>query len=58
METNQVKKGNSYKGKKLLKIDDINVNEILASEKETYGKKTRLSTLLDIMIMMTLEHYV
>ena len=58
METNQVKKGNSYKSKKLLKIDDLDVNEILASEKETYGKKTYLSTLLDIMIMMTLEHYV
>ena len=58
MEANQVKKGNSYKSKKLLKIDDLDVNEILASEKETYGKKTHLSTLLDIMIMMTLEHYV
>ena len=38
MEANQVKKGNSYKSKKLLKIDDLDVNEILASEKEeTYG---------------------
>ena len=58
METTQVNTGNLYKSKKLFKIDDIDVNEMLASKKETYGKKTNLTTLLDIVIMMAVEHYV
>ena len=59
METTQVNTGKLYKSKKLFKIDDIDVNEMLASKKETYGKKkTNLATLLDIVIMMAVEHYV
>ena len=30
---------NSYKNKKLFKIDNIDVNKILVSKKESYGKK-------------------
>ena len=46
---------------KLFKIDDINTNKMLVSKNETYAKKIKkahLNTLLDIMIMMTLDHYV
>ena len=51
-------KSNFCKSKKLFKIDDIDVGKILVFKKEPYGEKANLNTLLDIMIMMTLEHYV
>ena len=47
-----------YKNKKTFQIDNINVNKILVSKKEPYGTKMHLNTLLDIMIMMLLDHYV
>ena len=34
------KKSNFYKNKKINKIDDINVNNILVSKKEPYGTKS------------------
>ena len=46
-----------YKTKKAFQIDDIGVNKLLASKKEPYGTKQG-HTLLDIMIMMLLDHYV
>ena len=41
-------------------VGDIDVNKILASKKEPYGKKKKanLNTLLDIMIRTTLDHHV
>ena len=33
----KVKKSDFYKNKKVIKIDDIDVNKILVSKKETYG---------------------
>ena len=45
------------KNKIIFKIDDIDVNKILVSKKEPYGKKFHLNTLLDIM-MMSLDLYV
>ena len=39
-------------------IDDIDVNKILVSKNKIYTKKAHLSILLDIMIMMLLDHYV
>ena len=54
----KINKSNFNKSKRLLKIDDIDVNKILVSKKEPYGKKAHLNTLLDIMIMVTLDHYV
>ena len=51
-----IKKSYLYKNKKVTKIDDIDVNEILISKEDPYG--TILSnTLLDTMIMMLLDHY-
>ena len=36
----KINKSNFYKNKKLPKIDDIDVNKVLISKKETYGKKS------------------
>ena len=47
-----------YKNKKPFNIYDINVSKTLISKKEHYGKKAHLNTLLDIMMMITLGHYV
>ena len=38
--------------------DDIDVNNVLVSKKEPYVNKIHLNTLLDIMIMILLDHYV
>ena len=51
-------KSEFYQNKTIFNIDDIDVNKILFSRKEPSGKKMHLNTLLDIMIMMLLDHYV
>ena len=51
-------KSEFYQNKKIFNIDDTDVNKILFSRKEPSGKKMHLNTLLDIMIMMLLDHYV
>ena len=56
-EDKKINKSNFYKNKKLFKIEDININNILVSKKESYGTKIHLNTLLDIM-MISLDHYV
>ena len=38
----KINKSNFYKNKKLFKIEDIEVNEILVSKKESYGTKNSL----------------
>ena len=38
-EDKKINKSNFYKNKKLFKIEDIDVNKILVSKKEHYGKK-------------------
>ena len=38
----KISKRNFYKNKKLFKIDDIDVNKILTSKKESYGTKSSL----------------
>ena len=35
----KIKKSDFYKNKKINKIDDININNILVSQKEPYGTK-------------------
>ena len=59
-DNKKIKKSNFYnKNKKIFNIDDIDVNKILLSKKVQYGKYIiHLSTLLDIMIMMLLDHYI
>ena len=58
METKKTKKSDFYKNKKVAKIDDIDVTKILVFKEEPYGPKKFFSNnLLDIMIMMLLDHY-
>ena len=47
-----------HKNKKIFNIYDIDVTKILASEKSPLVKKTHLNTLLDIMMMISLDDYV
>ena len=43
----------------MFNVYDIDVSKILISEKETYGKKkVHSSTLMGIIMMMSLAHYV
>ena len=51
----KIDKSNFYRNKRLFKIDDIDVDKILISKKELYGKK---KTLLLMKTMITLVHYV
>ena len=54
----KISKSIFYKIKTLFKIDDIDINKMLVSKREPYGGKAHLNTLLCMMIMMTLDHYV
>ena len=55
----KINESNFYKNKKLSKIDDIDVNKIIISKKESYGKKeVHLNTSLDKVMMMSLDHNV
>ena len=49
----------SEKNIKFREKKDIDINKILVSQKESYGKeKIHLNTLLDMTMMMSLDHYV
>ena len=52
----KTKKSDFYKNKKVNKIDDINVNNILILKKNHTIIKIHLNTLLVIMIMISLGH--
>ena len=55
----KINKSNFYRNKKPFIIDDIDVNKLLISKKKPYHKKKAyLNILLDIVIMMSLDHYV
>ena len=56
VDNKNIKKSDFYKNKKLLKIEDIDINKIFVSKKESYGtKKLLLNILLDTLIMMKLN---
>ena len=57
-EDKKINKSNLYKNKILFNIEDIDIRKTLVSKKEPYGKKVHLNILLDIMMMMLLDHYV
>ena len=57
-EDKKNQKSDFYKNKKVVKIDDVNVNKISVSKEESYGTKIHSNTLLDITIMMLLDHCV
>ena len=54
----KIKKSEFYKNKKVFQIDNIDFYKMLVSKKEPYGTKIHSNTLLDIMIVMLLDHYV
>ena len=58
ISTTKKSKKVTFTKKKLFNIDDFDINKMLVSKKEPYGKKMHLNTLLDIMITMLLDHYV
>ena len=51
-------KSDFYKNKKLNIIDNIDVKKTLVSKKNHTAQKYHLNILLDIIIMMLLDHYV
>ena len=51
-------KSDFHKNRKIFHIHDIDINKILVSKKKHMVKIIHLYTLLDIMIMKLLEHYV
>ena len=52
-------KSDFFKNKKVIRIDDINVNKTLVSGKESYSTKNSFKySLFDIMIVILLDHYV
>ena len=53
-----INKSSFYTNKKLFSLNDIDVDKILVSKKESYGTKIHLNTSLDIMMMMVLDYYV
>ena len=59
-DNENIKKSDFYnKNKKIFNIDNIDVNNILISKKEQYGKYIIIiNTLLGIMITMLLSHYI
>ena len=54
----KINKIDFYKNKKAFQSVNIDVNKIVVSKEERYGTKNALKYLLDIMIMMLLDHYV
>ena len=58
-EHKNIKKSDFYnKNKKIFNIDDIDVNKILVSKKNNMANIIHLNTLLGIMIMVLLDHYI
>ena len=54
----KIRNSTFYKNKTINNTEGINVNNILVSKKEPHGNKNSLNTLLDMMIMILLDHYV
>ena len=58
-DNKHIKKSDFYnKNKKIFNIDDIDVNKILVSKKNNMANIIHLNTLLGIMIMVLLDHYI
>ena len=55
-DNKNIKKSNFYnKNKKIFNIDDIDVNKILVSKKEQYGKYNLFKYFIDNDVIRTLE---
>ena len=58
-DNKNIKKSGLYnKNKKVLNIDDIDVNKILVSKKKHMVNIIHLNILLSIIIIMLLDHYI
>ena len=58
-DNKNIKKSGFYnKNKKIFNIDDIDVNKILVSKKNNMVNIVHLNTLLGIMIITLLDHYI
>ena len=53
-----INKSNLYKNKRLFDIYDIDVSNILISKKNPNAKNAHSNTLLDIRMIILLDHYV
>ena len=56
-EDKKFNKSNFYKSKKLFKIEDIDINKILVSKKESYGTKSSLKYFIGYNDDDTFSHY-
>ena len=54
----KIKKNKFYENKKVFQIDDVDVNNYWFQKKNHMAQRMHLNTLLGIMIMMLLDHYV
>ena len=59
-DNKKIKKSDFYNNtnKKIFNINNIDVDKILVSKKEKYGKYNSLNTLLGIIIMTLSDHYI
>ena len=57
-DNENIKTSDFYKNKKLLKIEDIDINKIFVSKKNHMVQKMLLNILLDTLIMMKLNQHV
>ena len=53
----KIKKNDFYKNKKVLQIDDIDVNKILVSKNEPYGTKNALKYFIGYDTVILLDRY-
>ena len=58
MTIKKSKKSDFYKSKKVIKVDDTDVNKILVSEKESYGTNKSINYFIGYNDDDALGHYV
>ena len=54
----KIRKITLCKNKTINNIEDIDVNNILVSKKESYGNKNSFKYFIDTVIVIILDHYV
>ena len=53
----KIKQSTFYKNKRIYSTHDIDVNNILVSKKEPYGKKNSLKYFIGYNVIILLDHY-
>ena len=54
----EINKKDFYNNKKKFKIKDIDINKILVSKLESYGKKNAKKYIIGYIMMMLLDQYI